>query len=60
MSEEGTVERGGMVVLRLWWIVEEPVMVEEQDAGITIEEIVEEAIVRDLGKAKEFKEDGNQ
>ena len=33
---------------------------EEQDDGVKIEEIVEEAIVRDLGKAKEFKEDGNQ
>ena len=44
----------------LWHIVEEPVVVDEQDNGVTIEEIVEDAIVRDLGKAKEFKEDGNQ
>ena len=60
MSEGDTIEKGRMIVLWWWWIVEEPVVEEEQDAGVTIEEIVEEAIVRDLGKAREFKEDGNQ
>ena len=37
-----------------------PSTVESPEAGVTIEEIVDEEIVRDIKTAMEFKEEGNK